>query len=369
MKINNVYTALLVLLFVGCNHENSDVPETPSGTYPEDGVIRITTSVNGALPSRAGTDMTTFTGTEFQLFIDPVDAGNVYANYHYQLTVKKNSGTGEWDKVSGTFGSSGSTKPLDSETLLWAGPDVQTNVKAYANYTSNPSLLDQATADKSNTVDLLYFYNSLKPETGLTNDQELAVEFTHRLSRLNIILQFGSEFNKVGKDHTMDQNLIKSVGVFEMKNTYSFDVGQTPGTGTDGKYIYPEPVALGSIHLLTDLEVDLSGIPHITPFVSEAFKQGTIPTLTYTALVVPQTVAEKRHLVIIEMYPMNSDGTANTVGNVRNYIYTVPDSEPITFESGKAYNLTLTVGKDQITDGMLTIKGWEKGDDDTTITD
>lgn len=166
----------------------------------------------------------------------------------------------------------------------------------------------------------------------------------------------------------MDAALIKSVGIYEMQYEYTFDVNMSPSVnGTS--IIYPIPNAAGTITTLTDLTEIPPSTPHITPYIYKELEQGTNPTITYTALVVPQTVAGGSHLVVISLYPMKSDGQADTEKSSRNYVYTVPTSGSLTFESGKAYNLTLTVGKDQITDAVLTPEAWITGSNDEIITD
>lgn len=373
--IKQIYLLAILpaLMMTGCNDGDNDTPTIPVNTFPKDGTIQVTTTVNNLVINRA-TGGTDFTGSDFRLFIDPEErqenGKDMNADYHYQLTVKK-SAAGNWDVFEGTYGTSNPANPLGDKIPLWAGPKVQTSVKAYANYkesfTPTSPLLDQSTVDKSNAVDLLYFYKSLLPGTELDGNKKLAIDFTHRLSQLNIILKFGSEFNRVD-NQTMDAALIKSVGIYEMKYEYNFDVDTSPSVN-GASIIYPIPTATGLITTLTDLTEVSPSTPHITPYIYKELEQGTTPTITYTALVVPQTVNGGSHLVVISLYPMKSDGHANTEKSSRNYIYTVPASGSLTFESGKAYNLTLTVGKDQITDAVLTPEAWITGSNDEIITD
>lgn len=371
IKLIYLLAILPALMMTGCNAGDNDTPDTPVNTFPDDGSIQVTTTVNNPVVNRA-TGATDFTGSDFRLFIDPEEkqenGKDVNADYHYQLTVKK-SNSGNWDAFEGTYGTS-PANPLGDKIPLWAGPRVQTSVKAYANYkesfTPTSPLLDQNTVDKSNAVDLLYFYKRLLPGTELDGNKKLAIDFTHRLSQLNIILKFGSEFNRVD-NKTMDAALIKSVGIYEMLYGYTFDVNTSPSV--NGGSSYPVPSPTGSITKLSDLTSDPTSTPHITPYIYKELEQGTNPTITYTALVVPQTVAGGSRLVVISLCPMRSDGKVDTTGTPRNFVYTVPASEPIVFESGKAYNLTLTVGKDQITDAVLTPEAWKTGSNDEIITD
>lgn len=372
--IKQIYLLAILpaLMMTGCNDGDNDTPTIPVNTFPKDGSIQVTTTVNNLVINRA-TGGTDFAGSDFRLFIDPEEqqenGKDMNADYHYQLTVKK-SAAGNWDVFEGTYGTSIPANPLADKIPLWAGPKVQTSVKAYANYkesfTPTSPLLDQSTVDKSNAVDLLYFYKSLLPGTELDGNKKLAIDFTHRLSQLNIILKFGSEFNRVG-NRTMDAALIKSVGIYEMQYGYTFDVNKIPSA--NGASNYPVPSPTGSITNLSDLTIDPTSTPHITPYIYKGLEQGTNPTITYTALVVPQTVTGGSHLVVISLYPMKSDGKADTVGTPRNYVYTVPTSGSLTFESGIAYKLTLTVGKDQITDAVLTPEAWTTGSNDEIITD
>lgn len=373
IKLIYLLAILPALMMTGCNAGDNDTPDTPVNTFPDDGSIQVTTTVNNPVVNRA-TGATDFTGSDFRLFIDPEEkqenGNDVNADYHYQLTVKK-SNSGNWDAFEGTYGTSIPANPLGDKIPLWAGPRVQTSVKAYANYkesfTPTSPLLDQSTDKLSNAVDLLYFYKSLLPGTELDGNKKLAIDFTHRLSQLNIILKFGSEFNRVD-NKTMDAALIKSVGIYEMLYEYTFDVNTSPSVN-GASIIYPIPNAAGTITTLTDLTEIPPSTPHITPYIYKELEQGTNPTITYTALVVPQTVAGGSHLVVISLYPMKSDGKANDTKTPRNYVYTVPASGSLTFESGKAYNLTLTVGKDQITDAVLTPEAWITGSNDEIITD
>ena len=372
--IKQIYLLAILptLMMTGCNAGEDDTPNTPVNTFPEDGSIQVTTTVSNAAVNRA-TGATDFTGSDFKLCIDPEEkkenGNDVNADYHYQLTVKKST-AGNWDVFEGTYGTSTPANLLNGKIPLWAGPQVRTDVNAYANYlnTTNMSLLlDQSTADKSNAVDLLYFYKSLLPGTELDGNKKLAIDFTHRLSQLNIILKFGSEFNRVDNS-TMDAALIKLVGIYEMKYEYTFDVNTSP-SANGASIIYPIPTAAGLITTLSDLTSDPTSTPHIIPYIYKKLEQGTNPTITYTALVVPQEVAGGSHLVVISLYPMKSDGKADTTGTSRNFVYTVSASSSLTFESGKAYNLTLTVGKDQITDAVLTPEAWTTGSNDEIITD
>lgn len=380
MRIDNLLILAYCLIAVSCSHGETDVPDAPVSTYPDDGAIRVTTLVNGNILGRSNAVPTPFSGDDFQLFIDPseklVNGVDANSDYHFQLKVEKTPGTTDWGVFSGTYGKTSPYIPLGNKVPLWAGPREQTEVKAYANYidytaTITSLLLDQSTAEMSAANDLLYFYKSLLPGTDLdSSSKKLVIDFTHRLSQLNIILKFGTEFNRVEPDKTMDKALIKNVGIYEMQYTYSFDIASKLVAGSDGKFTYPLAEATGSASLLTDLVSDPTGVAHIVPYISKTLAQNvTASTITYTALVVPQKMDAGRHLVVITMYPMGADGKADTNGTIRNFVYTITDVAGITFESGKAYNLTLTVGKDQITGGTFSPAVWGEGSKDETITD
>ena len=315
--------AAIALLITSCNKTDEFAPEQNS-TFPADGVIRVATSVANP-QTRAG--MTSDNLENFQMRI--INLKN--SDYSYYAWMNKNEG--EWESLFPTA-EPGTFEPL---TMLWQNKTQPVNIYAVSgistplvepdtwdygylisvsNLQNEESLVEQA--------DILYMTDEIDPSTDLSNGK-IQIKFNHRLSKLNLTVKMGTEFNKLVGGTA--NNLISDITV--------------GGTNTKVKWI-----------ILTDGLFDYSTVQNITPWYNiTAYKAGLGDTqqaqASYECILIPQTVAA-------------DDFTVSFKIGDRYFSWMSPSA--VVLAADTQYNLTLNVGKDVVTVGGFTATPWTEAD-------
>lgn len=317
---NLAMLAVAALATAACSNDENLV--TPTDHFPADGIIRVAADVTDP-QTRAG--METNNLTMFQLRVqNPVND-----TYSYNAQMKKDGD--QW--VS--YKNDGSEKMM----MLWQNKTQKVNVAAVCipgvtltddNWKATGATpvnimveADQSKADKLNKSDLLAMKNhEFNPATELTTGGKMKVELKHRLTKLNLTVKLGTDFNLNGIGTT--NNPITEVNV----------------NGTNTKAAWT---------LITDEFSRLSEKKSIKPLqtsytAGNADKQNAVAK--YECILLPQTI--------------NANGFAVKIV-IGGKLYTWKSGDKVTLTSNTQYNLTLTVGKDIVVIGSFTATPWIDG--------
>ena len=319
---NLAMLAVAALAAAACSHDKNLV--APTDHFPADGVIRVATDVTRP-QTRAG--METGNLTTFQLRVkNPVSD-----DYSYNALMKKEGS----DWVS--YNNDGTAKIV----MLWQNKTQKVNVAAV--YIPGVTLIDdywkttdgipvnikvkkdQSSADSLNKSDILVMKDhEVDPTsaTDLTPQGKIKVELKHRLAKLNLTVNLGTQLNIDGSGTAT--NPITAVSV--------------EGTKTQASWT-----------LITDVLDGQSVVKPIKLFEA-AYAAGEGKTKSavakYECILMPQTIASNGFMVKIVI----GDKT-----------YTWKSSNEVTLASDKQYNLTLSVGKDVVIVGGFSATPWTDG--------
>lgn len=305
MKTKILTLAILASL-VGTGCSNDETIEQPS-SFPADGVIRVATTVIDPL-TRAG--MTTENLNEMGFYVDNVNS-TTYSYSNEKMSYTDNN----W---------------ISETMMLWQNSTQQVQVNAYSPFVDNISnkesvpfsvQADQTTEAAIRASDFVSQFKSVNPNSDLDAQGSIPLSLSHRLSKLVITVKLGTEFNVSNDTET---NPITELKVLNIKRDATIN--------------------------LTDGTVTVTGEKDKVKMYCESYTAGisttSNATAVYQCILIPQTVSTSWFHVAIDM-----DG--------RSYIYK-QWSEQI-FAPNKLYTLTITVGKDQITVGDMTMSDWNKG--------
>lgn len=315
---NLAMLTIAALAAAACSHDKNLV--APTDHFPADGVIRVATDVTRP-QTRAG--METGNLTMFQLRVkNPVSD-----SYSYNALMKKEGS----DWVS--YNSDGTAKMV----MLWQNKTQKVNVAAV--YIPGVTLTnenwkttdvipvniavreDQSKADSLNESDILAMKSrEVDPTSDLTPQGKMKVELKHRLAKLNLTVNLGTQFNIDGTA----TNPITAVSV--------------EGTKTQADWT-----------LTTDVLDGQSVVKPIKLFKA-AYAAGEGKTKSavakYECILMPQTIASNGFTVKIA---------------IGGKTYTWKSSGEVTLAPDTQYNLTLSVGKDVVIVGSFSAKPWTDG--------
>lgn len=315
---NLAMLTIAALATAACSHDKNLV--APTDHFPADGVIRVATDVTRP-QTRAG--METGNLTTFQLRVkNPVSD-----SYSYNALMKKEGS----DWVS--YNNDGTAKKV----MLWQNKTQKVNVAAV--YIPGVTLIDdywkttdgipvsiavrenQSNADSLNKSDILVMKSrEVDPTSDLTPQGKMKVELKHRLAKLNLTVNLGTQFNIDGTA----TNPITAVSV--------------EGTKTQADW-----------KLTTD-ELDGQSVMKPIKLFEAAYTAGEGKTKSavakYECILMPQTIASNGFMVKIV---------------IGGKTYTWKSSNEVTLASDKQYNLTLSVGKDVVIVGGFSATPWTDG--------
>ncbi|WP_455103335.1 fimbrillin family protein [Phocaeicola abscessus] len=318
---NLAMLAVAALTAASCSHDENLV--APADHFPADGIIRVATDVTRP-QTRAG--METANLQAFRLRVE----NTANANYCYNALMKLESG--EW--VS--YDNAGT----DKLKMLWQNKTQKVNVAAVCipsditltdeNWLATGATpvnikveADQSTDDKLNKSDLLFMENhEVDPATDLNAQGKMKVELKHRLAKLNLTVQLGTQFNLTATGTAT--NPITAVTV--------------EGTNTEASW-----------KLIADELNGQHNVQPVKPFAgpyTAGQDQTKSAVAKYECILVPQTIAANGFQVKITM---------------AGKTYTWKSPTGVTLESDKQHGLTLTVGKDVVIVGSFSATPWTEG--------
>lgn len=315
---NLAMLAVAALAAAACSHDKNLV--APTDHFPADGVIRVATDVTRP-QTRAG--METGNLTTFQLRVkNPVSD-----DYSYNALMRKEGS----DWVS--YNNDGTAKIV----MLWQNKTQKVNVAAV--YIPGVTLTDenwkttdvipvniavredQSKADSLNESDILAMKSrEVDPTSDLTPQGKMKVELKHRLAKLNLTVNLGTQFNIDGTA----TNPITAVSV--------------EGTKTQADWT------------LTTDELDGQSVMKPIKLFEAAYTAGEGKTKSavakYECILMPQTIASNGFMVKIV---------------IGGKTYTWKSSGEVTLAPDTQYNLTLSVGKDVVSVGNFSARPWTDG--------
>lgn len=318
---NLAMLAVAALTAASCSHDENLV--APADHFPADGIIRVAADVTHP-QTRAGMETTNLQA--FRLRVE----NPVNATYSYNALMKKESG--EW--VS--YDNAGADKLM----MLWQNKTQKVNVAAVC-IPSDITLTDehwktdgatpvnikveadQSNADRLNKSDLLAMKNhEVDPANDLTPQGKMKVELKHRLAKLNLTVQLGTQFNLNGAGTAA--NPITAVSV--------------EGTKTEATW-----------KLIEDAMTEQGSATPVKPLTG-IYTPGQGETKSavakYECILVPQTIAANGFQVKIA---------------IAGKTYTWKSLAEVNLASDTQYELTLTVGKDVVIVGGFSATPWTEG--------
>lgn len=318
MKTKILTLAILASLVVtGCSKE--ETTEQPS-SFPADGVIRVVTNVN-ALQTRAG--MTADDIEDLNLKI----VNSVNTNYSYYAWCDNSDG--EWkyyeeDRIT----------PL---TMLWQNSTQLVTVTALCR---NKSLTqaqfdgdfmhsienDQSDENSLESSDFLYMPSTeINPAADLVGGK-LPLIFKHLLSKVDITVKLGTEFNTtLGSTTSNPITDLKVNGTIRLVKWNASTNSAFDFTGQSSESITAYHDAAGYI-------------------AGDGAESNAVAK--YECILVPQTVNANNFTVSF---------------NINDKPYRWVSSAAVTLVNGTKYNLTLTAGKDFVKMGEFSSSEWTEG--------
>jgi len=313
-----------------CSNNDDDMMQT--NVLPDDNAIAIASVTVGDAAAKTRAGMPTGeleSGKSFGLFV--TNAGASKYSYNNLYMVNPN---GSWE----AYTNNAMATPL---AMLWQSATQPVTMIAYRGYyyyatltnTYFNNLRDDQSTDGSEPSDFLYAKSVVTPNAPVpTNDiyydaatKKVVVKFNHVLSKLRVALSYGTEL-------TQDAVNLPTVTSVLLQGTilrYNINLSSETlaGVATVDNAITATDITMHPETLLTGETA--AGVDAATE-----------------AIVVPQATVFTLRI---------------TLSNGKAYTYTYRNagtSDKYTFESGKAYILNLTVGKDVVTPGSFTSSPW-----------
>ena len=311
MKHQILALAVAALSFTACSNEDNI-----SQDYLADTPIKLNVSVDEPT-TRAG-----YSNAElpegFWLFVTQ-DQENVNSKYNYQVYVKKD-------------GDSWKTYKLDQETwnitneevtMLWANMNNNDATIYAANEMKEnfSTTEDQSTENNFKGADFLFMpFTKVKPST-----DGISVDFKHTMSKINLTIELGSEYEFTKEDVDLKIKDVKIDGS-EEKAVFYF----SKHVNTNSKTITP---------LYTGA----------TPFSKDADGTITKASATYEAILIPQTITSGNFTVSFKV-----DGK----------LYEWTYNKDLTLDPSTAYTLKLIAGDDKVQPASFSVAAWNPGNGD-----
>lgn len=305
-----IFTASLAILAVSCDKSGS--PADPSGSGRE---IKVSPAVEGTTRG----SYTTETLGDFDLFI----ANPRNSRYSYTNTRFTKNAEGKWLPESLMLWEKTIGKPQNVK-LLALSPALETSGHSLSDTPIVNIEVEKNQSAESLKSDLLYFGLNDDEESWqnrFNDNGELTIEFSHAMSLFTIDLTLGTEFNHDGVPET---NPVKDLKV---NGTVLKGVFQADG---DGYVAKPTADPAEAIY------------PYETEWTKAADKNSRCK-VRYECVLVPQTASRLTVSFLVNGIP---------------YKWTSSDA---TFRMGTSRNLPLTVGKDEVVAGEMTVNPWSNG--------
>lgn len=303
--MRNISLYIILALAAAALASCTKAPSPASGGFPEDGIVRISTTVSALETKTPETraDAAPYSGSTLGLFLD-YGNGEKYSQNNY---LWENDGSNNWSAAA---------------PMLWKDASTKLDVYAYAPYVAgegSPSEvkftipLDQS--EGLDAADLLWCpMQGFDPATGLT-DKKLNIEFKHALVKLTVNIILGTEFK--GKDISIREALFR-----------------------------------GSVDKAAIFFRDKPSVVGVAPSVSA----------NAVSIKMHDCSADGKLACEVIFYPHSFDGKEMltfTLSDGKDYRLTPASGFDDRFKLGNAYNMNVKVGNDKVEIVNVAIADWD----------
>lgn len=306
--------------FTSCSDDEDFAPQ--HNALPEDGVIRVSASVNQLVASRANNEVIPYAGEDLGLYIRPSNAGN----WGYDATTNK------YTYPNVKFTKTGEEWSHDRNTpMLWKGSGVNYEYYAYAPYCTKDDNTDGKIPfdlTTTNQTDLLWASETGTASTLLNGQKELNIEFEHAFCKVAVEISLADEFYQ----NEVKTNPITSISISSSSIKGNLDVFK------GNVYVNSENAQDENNPTAGNLSFTISDSEH-TP-------GGRLTDGTYKS-------SE------IFYAPGNENFKVQITTNPGGRIYTYTHGSEYTFERGKRYIIKLKMGKDVVQMDGITATMWQ----------
>lgn len=317
MKHQILALAVAAFCFTACTNEDNI-----SQDFLADTPIKLNVSVDEPT-TRAGYSNDVLP-EKFWLFViqDLDNWDNIDSKYNYRVNVKKEGNSWKTYKdISGNVG--------DEITMLWANMNNTAYICAGSKEKDNEYIStteDQSTEDKLKGADLL----GMPTTTVIPSTDGISVNFKHAMSKINLTIELGSEYEFSKEEVEKKITDVKIDGSVE-KAKYWY-------RGSEG-FTFSGHVNQNS-KTITPYYTDA------TPFSKDADGVITKASATYEAILIPQTIASGNFTVSFKV-----DGK----------LYEWTYNKDLTLDPSTAYTLKLIAGDDKVQPASFSVAAWNPG--------
>lgn len=313
MKHQILALAVAALSFTACSNEDNI-----SQDYLADTPIKLNVSVDEPTTRAGYSNEDKPTG----FILNVWHSDNENDKYNYLVWAKK-------------VGDSWKTYKLDEETfvgtdeevtMLWANMNNKVNVMAFTKEGEITISTDQTTPDALKKADFLAM-----PITKVEPTQSgINVEFKHAMSKINLTIELGSEYEFSKEDVDTKITDVKIDGSAEKAKCLFGDPGAFD-FNFDNHYGDPTPIS-----------------PFRTGTTPYSKTDGVInkASATYEAILIPQTIASGNFTVSFKV-----DGK----------LYEWAYNQDLTLDPSTAYTLKLIAGDDKVQPASFSVAKWNPG--------
>ena len=324
MKHQILAFAVAALSFTACSNEDNI-----SQDYLADTPIKLNVSVDEPT-TRAGYSNTD-KPTGFVLVV--LHDINGYDKYNYNVWAEgedKNWKTYDLAKYS-------NDRTKEDVTMLWANMNDNVTIIAMSDIDYLDISVDQHPTDQTTLAALKKADYLAMPKTEVKPTQSgINVEFKHTMSKINLTIELGDEYEFTEED--VDKK-ITDVKIDGSKVGVSFDINSS----TDNPQFifsshYGDPTPITPYHTSTTAYSKTNGV------ITKA-------KATYEAILIPQTIESGKFTVSFKV-----DG--------KLYEWAYNNEAGLTLDPSTAYTLKLIAGDDKVQPASFSVAAWGKGNGD-----
>ena len=322
MKHQILALAVAALSFTACTNEDNI-----SQDFLADTPIKLNVSVDEPT-TRAGYSNAELPKGFWLIVYHYLDSDHEVTDekYHYQVWAEKVEDSWKTYKIYKT--DDGGWSVTDEEvTMLWANMNDNVDVMAFTKDGKITIPTGQTTLDALKKADFLAMpVTEVKPTQSGIN-----VEFKHTMSKINLTIELGSEYEFTEDD--VDKK-ITDVKIDGSKVEAKYEIlSSTDNPQVSFSYYYGNPTPISPFHTGT------------TPY-SKTNGVITKASATYEAILIPQTIESGKFTVSFKV-----DGK----------LYEWTYNQELTLAPTTAYTLKLTAGDDKVQPVSFSVAAWGEG--------
>ena len=322
MKHQFLALAVAALSFTACTNEDNI-----SQDFLADTPIKLNVSVDEPT-TRAGYSNAELPKGFWLIVYHYLDSDHEVTDekYHYQVWAEKVEDSWKTYKIYKT--DDGGWSVTDEEvTMLWANMNDNVDVMAFTKDGKITIPTGQTTLDALKKADFLAMpVTEVKPTQSGIN-----VEFKHTMSKINLTIELGSEYEFTEDD--VDKK-ITDVKIDGSKVEAKYEIlSSTDNPQVSFSYYYGNPTPISPFHTGT------------TPY-SKTNGVITKASATYEAILIPQTIESGKFTVSFKV-----DGK----------LYEWTYNQELTLAPTTAYTLKLTAGDDKVQPVSFSVAAWGEG--------